>query len=336
VPRPGESADDVDIEFAPEGVLLGNVALPEGTLLFINGDSGVADIYAIDTSTGLVLATLNTAFGASHVVGGGYHRTRDTLFLIQDEVPGAVNGNRVAEVDPVTGTVLNSFQTNGQGFSVFYGDLDILENGNFVLVSSSQSSTVEFTPAGGFVQSLSLPAGVTSLSGVAFRNLGQGWVCGTGGLVWQIGGLPTCGSASYCTAGTTTNGCNATITGSRAASATAGSGFTLSVANVEGNKSGLIFYGLSGPIASPWGTGTSFLCVKAPTQRTGTLSSGGTSGACDGVLSIDWNQYIASNPTALGVPFAGGETVQAQAWFRDPPAPKTTNLSDALQFTVCS
>jgi hypothetical protein len=27
--------------------------------------------------------------------------------------------------------------------------------------------------------------------------------------------------------------------------------------------------------------------------------------------------------------------VNAQAWFRDPPAPGTTNLSNGLQFTMC-
>ena len=66
----------------------------------------------------------------------------------------------------------------------------------------------------------------------------------------------------------------------------------------------------------------------------GVQNSGGTLGACDGLMSIDWNAYIAGNPLAVGVPFAGGETVYAQAWFRDPPAPKTTSLSDALQFMV--
>jgi hypothetical protein len=33
-------------------------------------------------------------------------------------------------------------------------------------------------------------------------------------------------------------------------------------------------------------------------------------------------------------PFSAGAQVWAQARFRDPPAPKTTNLSDALAFTV--
>jgi hypothetical protein len=96
-----------------------------------------------------------------------------------------------------------------------------------------------------------------------------------------------------------------------------------------------LFYGVSGALALPWsGTSTSYLCVKSPTQRLSTQSSGGSFNACDGALAEDWNAYIATHPGALGAPFAGGETVWAQAWFRDPPAPKTTNLSDALVFLV--
>ena len=139
---------------------------------------------------------------------------------------------------------------------------------------------------------------------------------------------------SYCTAGTTTNGCVPSISGTGTPDANAGSGFTISVANVEGQKSGILFYGISGAQAVAWGTGTSLLCVKAPTQRLDTQSSGGTLNLCDGSLAIDWNAFIASHPTALGNPFAGGETVNAQGWFRDPPSPKTTNLSNALQFVV--
>jgi hypothetical protein len=29
-----------------------------------------------------------------------------------------------------------------------------------------------------------------------------------------------------------------------------------------------------------------------------------------------------------------GQKVYAQAWYRDPPAPKTTNLSNAIELTV--
>lgn len=36
----------------------------------------------------------------------------------------------------------------------------------------------------------------------------------------------------------------------------------------------------------------------------------------------------------LGPPFSAGQCVNAQTWFRDPPAPGTTNLSDGLQFVT--
>ena len=142
------------------------------------------------------------------------------------------------------------------------------------------------------------------------------------------------GAIVFCTAGTTTHGCVPSIAGSGSASASAGSGFTISIGNVEGAQSGMIFYGLSGQVAFPWGTSTSFMCVKSPLERTPVQNSGGTLNLCDGTFTLDWNQYIASNPLALGSPFAGGETAYAQGWFRDPPSPKTTNLSDGLQFSV--
>ena len=147
---------------------------------------------------------------------------------------------------------------------------------------------------------------------------------------------PVCGlPISYCTAGTTSSGCVPAISGNGTPSGSAGSGFSIAASNVEGQQSGLIFYGVSGPLATPWGLGTSFQCVKAPFERGPIVNAGGTAGACDGVLAFDWNQFVATHPAALGVPFSGGETVWAQAWFRDPPAPKTTNLSDGLSFTVC-
>ena len=103
---------------------------------------------------------------------------------------------------------------------------------------------------------------------------------------------------------------------------------------VEGQTQGVLLYGLSGPLAAQWGTGTSYLCVKSPTQRMPPPSSGGMAGQCNGVLSIDWCAFVSAYPGALGTPFTSGDVVYVQGWCRDPPAPKTTNLSDALEFTV--
>jgi len=138
-----------------------------------------------------------------------------------------------------------------------------------------------------------------------------------------------------CTAGTSSSGCVPSLVSAGFPNATGTSGLVLTATNIEGQKSGVMFYSISGPSVSPWGAGSnSFLCVKAPTQRTSPLLSGGTAGACDGVLAMDFLQWATANPTALGMPLAGGDIFNVQAWYRDPPAPKTTNLTNAVQFTL--
>jgi hypothetical protein len=52
-------------------------------------------------------------------------------------------------------------------------------------------------------------------------------------------------------------------------------------------------------------------------------------------MSLDWNAFVANHPGALGAPFSAGQLVEAQGWFRDPPSPKATMLSDALEFALC-
>lgn len=139
---------------------------------------------------------------------------------------------------------------------------------------------------------------------------------------------------SYCTAGTTSSGCNATMSGAGIPSASAATSFTINVNNVEGGKSGLVFYGLSGRLELPWGASSSYRCVNIPVQRTPQQSTGGTSGLCDGSLTVDWNAYLSTHPNALGQPFGAGVIVNAQGWFRDPPNPTSTSMSDGLEFCV--
>lgn len=145
----------------------------------------------------------------------------------------------------------------------------------------------------------------------------------------------SCSAFSYCTSSTTSNGCAPSISGIGTPSATASSGFTIRVDGVEGQKQGLLFYGISGQQAVPWASAsTSFLCVKSPTQRLSAQFTGGTLFQCNGLLSEDWHSFMASHPSALGSPRTIGASFDAQGWFRDPPASKTTNLSDGLHFTL--
>jgi hypothetical protein len=140
----------------------------------------------------------------------------------------------------------------------------------------------------------------------------------------------------YCTGSTTTLGCAPSLVANGTPSASATSGFTLDCANLDGQRAGLVFYGVNGRESLSWALGsTSFLCVKLPLQRTPSQSTGGTIGQCDGTISLDFLAYMAANPGAQGQPISAGQTYNAQVWFRDPPAPKTTNLSDGVEFTLC-
>ncbi|MCY3003707.1 MAG: hypothetical protein NTV21_18065 [Planctomycetota bacterium] len=192
-----------------------------------------------------------------------------------------------------------------------------LSNGNYILTGPAGLATLN--PNSGGFSFLTISGGIQP------------------GLFSRFDPAANCGSiaVSYCTAGTNTAGCTGSISASGTASASASSGFTLSVNGVEGQRLGLIFYGLSGPAAQPWGTSSSFLCVKSPTQRMDTQDSGGSVGLCDGSYSQDWNAFLAAHPSALGSPRQAGQAVHAQAWFRDPPSPKTTHLSNALEFFIC-
>ena len=130
----------------------------------------------------------------------------------------------------------------------------------------------------------------------------------------------------------TGGGCLPTITASAHPSATLASPCVITATALDGARSGLFFYGTNGAMVSPWCSGSSSrICVRPPTARTGLQSTGGTAGACDGTLALDWNQFQNSNPGALGSPFAAGDVVHVQGWFRDPAACKTSSLTSAIQ-----
>lgn len=70
----------------------------------------------------------------------------------------------------------------------------------------------------------------------------------------NVNGIPDeCESVSYCTAGISASGCSATLSTIGLPSATAPSGFFVAAMDLEGAKSGLIFFGVNGQQAAPWG-----------------------------------------------------------------------------------
>jgi hypothetical protein len=156
----------------------------------------------------------------------------------------------------------------------------------------------------------------------------------------STGNVPPClGTATtFCTAGTSSNGCVPSINYLGSPSAAHTTGFQIGCNQVEINKQGLLFYGISQSFTPvPWGSGgNSFLCVKAPTQRTPNQNSNGTL-ACSGTFSLLWSgagSYMQNTPSAVGNPLFSGQSFDGQWWYRDPPAVKTTNLSDGLRWIM--
>ncbi len=280
----------------------------------VAGDSnGTVDVFLRDRLLGI---TTIESVSSTGVQGNGFSIpgsiSADARYVVFDStasnlVPGDTNGKQdVFLRDRVLGsTICLSLTPSGQ----FAGD------DSYMACCAADDRHVAFTSAASDI----VPGDTNGVRDIFVRDL--------------LGCSPTI--ASYCVSSTTSSGCTPKISSSGIPSASSGSAFTIAVDSVEGQVFGVVFYGLAGSLALPFGGGTSVLCVHAPAQRTTIQFSGGTNGMCDGHLALDWNQYMASNPHSAGAPLVGGETVWAQAWFRDPPAPSGTNLSDALWFTVC-
>lgn len=143
------------------------------------------------------------------------------------------------------------------------------------------------------------------------------------------------GPVTYCTSGINSLGCQPTISANANPVVSHATACQISIASLEGQRSTLIFYGLSA-LPQQWcgpGVGSSYLCVKPPTMRVSQQSSGGLVGACNGAATFDWSAYQLATPTALGAPWTAGESAFVQGWYRDPQSCRTTGLTDAVQLT---
>lgn len=298
----------------------------------------------------------STSFIASHPLPGSPFSviSHNGELLVSDST-----NDDLVRVDPATGAVLGIFHnSNGVTGVDFPGQLSKTAAGNILTVGLTTNVGIfEYDPNGVQLnyfdatgQGPTIPQGVHELgNGNILMGAGNGlWLYDrvAGSYSVLIAGIdvnyitprvdPAGGPVVYCTAGTSTNGCVPTISASAQPSVSAATSCVIDIDDLEGQKLGLVFYGINNSGFNPvnWGSGgTSFLCVKPPSQRTTASSSGGTAGVCDGALTLDWNAFQFTHPGALGNPWSVGAKVYAQGWYRDPPAVKTTNLTDALELT---
>ena len=92
------------------------------------------------------------------------------------------------------------------------------------------------------------------------------------------------------------------------------------------------YFSTHGRAAKPW-YGVSLQCVTPPVQRTPLNPSvGHLGGGCGGAFGINFNEWMAENPTKAPPP---GATVQMQVWTYDPANPGAQSLLlDAIEFIV--
>ena len=349
------SPDAIEI-FSPSGTFISGFLTPEldghasdvslfadGTFAICNlAGSGGAYLYS---PAGTYLTTFPTGPNAWGCTVDGL----DRLWVV--ELTGNPSPPSTIYCFDRAGTLLTSFVTPFRA-----SDVDVANNGDLWLCDSA-GRLVRMSNSGTELSSFATGLG-SSNYGLASMNDGTLWTVGltvpelrhytaTGTLLGSAPLVSTaavfiatgesCGIVgSYCTAGTSANGCTAQISATGNPSVSNASSFDIAVQDVEGQKQGILFYGLSGPLAQTWGGGSSsFLCVKPPTQRTSTLNSGGLFGMCDGAFALDFNAWLAAHPSAMGQPLSTGQSVHIQAWYRDPGSPKTTSLSNALHFRLC-
>lgn len=137
---------------------------------------------------------------------------------------------------------------------------------------------------------------------------------------------------AYCTSQTSSLGCTPSIAWSGLPSASAGAGFTLTLAPALSQRPGVLTYGFSGPAAQPFLGG--WLCVAPPLTRSAVRNSGGTPNAldCSGFFALDFNARIASG---VDPALVAGAVVHAQWLSRDPGNSAGSFLaSDAVRIAI--
>lgn len=146
-----------------------------------------------------------------------------------------------------------------------------------------------------------------------------------------LASTPANAPTSFCSAGTSSNGCSATLSVVGQPRVGGAAPCSLVLAQADGQSSTHLFYGLAAFGSAPpsWGGGSGFLCVKAPYQRIALAATQGSNGLCDGAVSFDWRAYQLAQLGALGQPFAPTLQLYVQAWVRDASAPGASNLSNA-------
>lgn len=132
---------------------------------------------------------------------------------------------------------------------------------------------------------------------------------------------------NYCTASTSSSGCQPQISVSGSLS---GDDLQFNATGIVSEKPGRLIFSTA-PQSAIFLDG--FQCVSAPLRFSPVLWSGSvpSGGNCSGIL-----QYTFSSAFAAAKGISLGDTIYAQYWFRDPGASSTTGLTAAVAYSYCN
>jgi hypothetical protein len=176
---PGGNSTSLGLQILPAAIpSLGGSAVAAGNLLVTNGGASFDKIFAVNPTTGAVMATLDLGQNLNPVAGV-FHQPTGHLFVLDD------SPNEVVELDPATGGVVRRFTTP---FDISSGGLAVHpDTGNLWIGSSTSNSLAEVTPTGTLVRTVDLSQfGDLDVSGLAFRNSTDIWASSTRGLVYLL------------------------------------------------------------------------------------------------------------------------------------------------------
>jgi subtilisin-like proprotein convertase family protein len=278
-------------------------------------------------SPGSLVRTLN-------VTGLGTELTKVVLYT---EIPHTYNADIDMTLTSPAGTVVLITSDNGYIYNNGF-------NGTTWDPDGTEAVTDHFFPGDGVQTPLTPEGPLTAFmgenpNGVWTLTVADDRTNDLGSLVrWDltIHSCPGAPPVVYCSPlGPNAGGCTADISATDNPDVAHSNTCQISVTNVDDNRSGILFYSVTGSQSTPWCAvgGNSFLCVLFPTIRTGVQDSGGGVNPCDGVFFLDWNAYQLANPGLPGQPFSAGDKAWVQGWFRSTADCKTTFLSEAVELT---
>lgn len=131
----------------------------------------------------------------------------------------------------------------------------------------------------------------------------------------------------YCVPGLSSLGCAVVMAPSGTPSASAGSGFVLSLLHAPPQRAASLVYSLTGPAALPFHG--SLLCIAPPLVRSSVVQTDGSDPGCGGGASLDFNTRVASG---IDPRLVAGTVAYLQWHVRDPANPQGSLVtSDALR-----